>query len=130
MLFLVMVFGTLGRECQHSVSVGTRLTPGTEPVALLTGGVELGGGFLLAAGLVTPLGRALLAAVMTVAILVVRLRRDIWAAAGGFEFPLLMLTSRLPVGIRNPEASSERRDDYAISASCRSLAERRHRRRL
>jgi len=26
MVFLVMVFGTLGRECQHSVSVGTRLT--------------------------------------------------------------------------------------------------------
>src|SRR6266571_1767059 len=24
MVFLVMVFGTLGRECQHSVSVGTR----------------------------------------------------------------------------------------------------------
>jgi hypothetical protein len=26
MVFLAMVFGTLGRECQHSVSVGTRLT--------------------------------------------------------------------------------------------------------
>ena len=49
------VSGTLGRECQHSVSVGTRLTlPVTEPVALLTGGVEFGGGFLIAAGLVTP----------------------------------------------------------------------------
>src|SRR6266496_4883475 len=33
MVFLVMVFGTLGRECQHTVSVGTRLTlPRTEPV--------------------------------------------------------------------------------------------------
>jgi uncharacterized membrane protein YphA (DoxX/SURF4 family) len=55
------------------------------PLAL-PGGGELGGGFLIAAGLVTPLGTALLAAVMTVAILVVHLRRDIWAAAGGSSF--------------------------------------------
>jgi len=53
------------------------LRPGL-PLALLSGGGELGGGFLIAAGLVTPLGTALLAAVMTVAILVVHLRRGIW----------------------------------------------------
>ncbi len=107
------------------------LRPGL-PLALLTGGGELGGGFLIAAGLVTPLGTALLAAVMTVAILVVHLRRGIWAAAGGFEFPLLMLTPRLPVGIRNPggpgrsSVRAARRSPTPISASCRSLAERRH----
>jgi len=108
------------------------LRPGL-PLALLSGGGELGGGFLIAAGLVTPLGTALLAAVMTVAILVVHLRRGIWAAAGGFEFPLLMLTSRLPVEIRNPGGpcrSSVRaagRSPTPISASCRSLAEKRRR---
>jgi len=67
------------------------LAPGL-PLALLAGAGELGGGFLLAAGLITPLGTALIAAVMTVAILVVHLRKGIWAASGGFEFPLLMLT--------------------------------------
>jgi putative oxidoreductase len=45
------------------------------PLALLAALGEVGGGFLLAAGLVTPLATALLAAVMTVAILVVHLRR-------------------------------------------------------
>lgn len=63
------------------------------PLALLAALGEVGGGFLLAAGLVTPLATALLAAVMTVAILVVHLRRGIWGANGGFEFPLLMLTA-------------------------------------
>jgi putative oxidoreductase len=63
------------------------------PLALLAGAAELSGGFLIASGLVTPLGTALLAAVMTVAILTAHLRNGIWNAAGGFEFPLLMLAS-------------------------------------
>ncbi len=61
----------------------------------------MGGGFLIAAGLVTPLETALLAAVMTVTTLVVHLHRDIWAAAGGFEFPFLMPTS--PPNCRDPK---------------------------
>jgi hypothetical protein len=60
----------------------------------------------------------LLAAVMTVAILVVHLRRDIWAAAGGFEFPLLMLTSPYLYGSETPVARPKLRPsggtiDYA-----------------
>ena len=69
---------------------------GLEPallLALLTGAGEVGGGFLIASGLVTPLGTALVAAVMTVAIVVVHVRHGIWNSAGGFEFPLLMLTT-------------------------------------
>jgi putative oxidoreductase len=62
-------------------------------MAVFAGAAELGGGFLIAAGLLTPLGTALLAAVMTVAILNVHLRNGIWNSAGGFEFPLLMLTA-------------------------------------
>lgn len=81
------------------------LGPGL-PLALLTGGGELGGGFLIGSGLVTPLGTALLAAVMTVAILVVHLRKGIWAAAGGFEFPLLMLSSAYLVSALGPGSLS------------------------
>jgi putative oxidoreductase len=77
------------------------LAPGL-PLALLAGAGELGGGFLLGSGLVTPLGTALVAAVMTVAILVVHLRKGIWAANGGFEFPLLMLTSAYLVSALGP----------------------------
>lgn len=78
---------------------------GLEPalvLALVAGAAEVGGGFLIASGLVTPLGTALLAAVMTVAILTVHLRKGIWAAAGGFEFPLLMLTSVFVVTALGP----------------------------
>jgi len=81
------------------------LGPGL-PLALLSGAAELGGGFLLASGLVTPLGTALVAAVMTVAILVVHLRKGIWAAAGGFEFPLLMLTGAYVVSALGPGSLS------------------------
>ena len=72
------------------------------PLALLTGAAELTGGFLLASGLLTPLATALLAAVMTVAILVVHLRNGIWSSAGGLEFPLLMLTSAYVVSAIGP----------------------------
>ena len=72
------------------------------PLALLTGASEVSGGFLIASGLVTPLGTALLAAVMTVAILVVHVRNGIWTSAGGFEFPLLMLTAAYVVSALGP----------------------------
>jgi putative oxidoreductase len=78
---------------------------GLEPallLAVLTGAAELSGGFLIASGLVTPIGTALLAAVMTVAILVVHLRNGIWNSAGGLEFPLLMLTSAYVVSAIGP----------------------------
>lgn len=81
------------------------LGPGL-PLALLAGGGELGGGFLIAAGLVPPLGTALLAAAMTVAILLVHLRKGIWAANGGFEFPLLMLTAAYLVSALGPGTPS------------------------
>jgi putative oxidoreductase len=63
---------------------------------------EVGGGFLIAAGLVTPLGTALLAAVMTTAILSVHVRTGIWSADGGFEFPLLMLAVAFVVSALGP----------------------------
>jgi putative oxidoreductase len=63
---------------------------------------EIGGGFLIASGLVTPLGTALTAAVMTTAILSVHIRRGIWNADGGFEFPLVMLTMTYLVSALGP----------------------------
>ena len=77
------------------------LRPGLLTVTLAGLG-ELGGGFLIASGLVTPLGTALLAAVMTVAILAVHLRKGIWSTNGGFEFPLLMLTTAYVVTALGP----------------------------
>src|SRR5882757_1154921 len=53
---------------------------------------EIGGGFLIASGLVTPLGTALVAAAMTTAILSVHIGKGFWNADGGIEFPLVILT--------------------------------------
>jgi putative oxidoreductase len=47
---------------------------------------------LHAAGLLTPVGTALVGAVMITAILKVHVSDGIWAAEGGFEFPLVLLT--------------------------------------
>lgn len=67
---------------------------------------ELGGGFLIAAGLVTPLGTALLAAVMTTAIFSVHIRKGIWNTDGGIELPLLMLTVAFVVSALGPGSLS------------------------
>jgi putative oxidoreductase len=83
----------------------TGMRPGL-PLAVLAGLGEVGGGFLIASGLVTPLGTALLAAVMTVAILTVHLPKGIWNAAGGFEFPLVLLTVVYAVSALGPGSLS------------------------
>jgi putative oxidoreductase len=83
----------------------TGMRPGL-PLALVAGIGEVGGGFLIASGLVTPLGTALLAAVMTVAILTIHLQKGIWNTAGGFEFPLLMLTAVYVVSALGPGSLS------------------------
>ena len=67
---------------------------------------EIGGGFLIASGLVTPLGTALIAAVMTTAILSVHIRRGIWNSDGGFELPLVLLTIGFFVSVIGPGAYS------------------------
>jgi putative oxidoreductase len=81
------------------------LRPGL-PFVLGAGLAEVGGGFLIASGLVTPLGTALLAAVMTVAVVAVHLRNGIWVTEGGFEFALLMLASVYVVSALGPGSLS------------------------
>jgi len=54
----------------------------------------------------TPLGTALTAAVMTTAILTVHIRKGIWNADGGFEFPLVLLTMTYLVSALGPGSFS------------------------
>jgi len=75
-------------------------------LAVFAGLGELVGGFSIATGLLTPIGTAVLAAVMTVAILKVHLSKGIWNSAGGFEFPLLMLTAAYVVSAIGPGSLS------------------------
>jgi putative oxidoreductase len=74
--------------------------------AVAAGLAEIGGGFLIASGLVTPLGTALTAAVLTTAILSVHIRKGIWNADGGFEYPLVLLTMAYLVSALGPGSLS------------------------
>ena len=66
------------------------LRPGRQ-IALAAGAAEIAGGILFAAGLVTPLGAALISAVMLVAIWTVHRSNGLWITDGGFEYNLVLL---------------------------------------
>jgi putative oxidoreductase len=51
---------------------------------------ELGGGLLLALGLVTPIAAAVLIAVMTVAVAKVHISKGPWVSNGGYEYNLVL----------------------------------------
>lgn len=59
--------------------------------AIFAGTAELGGGLLLALGLLTPLAAVLLTAVMTAAIASVHARNGLWVTANGFEYNLVLI---------------------------------------
>ena len=59
----------------------------------VAGTAELVGGALLALGLVTPVGAALVIAVMVAAIVTVHLPNGIWATDGGAEYELVLIAA-------------------------------------
>jgi putative oxidoreductase len=92
-------------------SLGQR--PGRR-MAQLAVACELSGSFLVAVGLVTPLGAAILAGVMLVAGGSLTLSKGtVWNAAGGGEYPLVLAAFALVLGFAGPGAWSI---DSAISA--------------
>ena len=58
--------------------------------AIAAGAVELGGGLLIAAGLVTPFAAAALIATMTAAVVTVHARNGFFVASNGFEYSLTL----------------------------------------
>jgi putative oxidoreductase len=71
-------------------------------MALAAGAAEFGGGLLLAAGLLTPLGALAVAIVMLNAIAVVHWRNGFWNTNGGFEFNLLIWATAVGVAATGP----------------------------
>jgi putative oxidoreductase len=67
---------------------------------------EFGGGVLLALGLLAPLGSLGIMAAMMVAITRVHWLKGFWNSKGGFEFPLINLSSALALAVIGPGAYS------------------------
>ena len=81
-----------------------RLRPATL-WTLLAGLSEAGGGLLLLLGLLSPLGSLGIIAAMLMAIILSHWPR-LWAAENGYEYPLVLLTAALALGLAGPGAYS------------------------
>src|SRR5687767_12809654 len=70
--------------------------------AVVSGLSEFGGGLLLAAGLLTPLGAAAIAGVMLVAIVSVHLDKGFFNGAGGYEFNVVLAATAIAMAFSGP----------------------------
>lgn len=61
--------------------------------AFAAAGSELGGGLLIALGLLTPLGALAVIAAMLMAILLVHRSNGLWASSGGIEYNLVLIAA-------------------------------------
>ncbi|MFE4371309.1 DoxX family protein [Streptomyces sp. NPDC056835] len=82
-------------EFRHDGFRGGRLT------AVAAGSGQTGGGLLLAAGFLTPLGVAAVAGVMTVAA-TVKGPHGLWVQDDGYEYPLVLIVSAAVAGLAGP----------------------------
>ena len=81
------------------------LHPG-KPHAIAAGVGEAGGGALLVAGFLTPLGAASIAATMLTAMHRVHLKNGPWVTNGGYEYNLVLIAAVLAVAEAGPGALS------------------------
>jgi putative oxidoreductase len=94
-------FGGHGPEGtgQFFDSVGIR--PG-RPLAVASGGTEMGGGALLALGLLTPAAAAALISVMGGAVWTVHREKGVWATEGGWEYNAVLIASLVTIVADGP----------------------------
>jgi putative oxidoreductase len=74
--------------------------------AAISIGAELGGGLLLAAGLLTPIAVMAIAGQSVVIILKAHWAKGFWNRDGGYEFPLALAAAAVAVGLIGPGALS------------------------
>jgi putative oxidoreductase len=72
------------------------------PFALASVGAELGGGLLLAFGLLTPIAAAILVAQTVVIVFHVHWSKGFWNGKGGIEFPLVLGIGAAVLGLLDP----------------------------
>jgi putative oxidoreductase len=82
-------FGGHGLRGTAGFFDGIGLKPGRLH-ASAAGVLELGGGILLALGLLTPFASAALIAVMTAAVITVHFAKGLWSTNGGYEYNLVL----------------------------------------
>ena len=97
-------------------------------MAVLAGLAELGGGLLLALGLLTPLGAFALVVVMLMAIATVHWEKGFWSTAGGYEFNLAIIAAAVVSPQRAPGASARQRGGLGRRPVGRVVGGRRPRR--
>jgi putative oxidoreductase len=84
--------------------------------AQMAGFVELGGGLLLAVGLLTPIGAALGASVMLVAAVTAHVKNGFFLASGGYEYTLVLGIAALSIAFTGSGALSiDARLGYSFS---------------
>ena len=98
-------FGGYGPDGTGRFMEGLGFRPGRRH-ALAAGAVEVVGGLLLAFGLLTPLGSALIASVMVVAAATVHGKNGFFITSGGYEFNLVLGVAALAVAFTGPGALS------------------------
>lgn len=94
-----------GLEATGKSFEGMGLVPG-RPHAAMAGAAEAGGGALLAAGLLTPLGSSMVTGSMAVAIHKVHGKNGPWISEGGFEYNLVLATSAFAIAAAGPGGMS------------------------
>ena len=98
-------FGGYGLDATGQFMETLGFQPGRRHAAL-AGLTEAGGGVLLAVGLLTPLGAALIASVMIVATITVHLKKGFSAASGGYEYNLMLAAAAVSLAFSGPGALS------------------------
>jgi putative oxidoreductase len=98
-------FGGYGLEGTGRFFEGLGFHPGRRHAAM-AGLVEFGGGLLIAIGLLTPVGAALIASVMLVAAITVHVKNGFFAANGGYELNFVLGAAALAVAFTGPGAVS------------------------
>ncbi|MEC0207811.1 DoxX family protein [Paenibacillus ehimensis] len=98
-------FGGYGPKGTGGWMESVGIKPGVV-MAVLAGVMELLGGVLFAAGLLTPLAAALIAAAMLGAIVKVHGPNGLWSTANGYEYPLVLLVIAIGVALTGAGAYS------------------------
>ena len=98
-------FGGYGLDATGQFMETLGFHPGRRHAAL-AGLTEAGGGVLLALGLLTPLGAALIASVMLVATITVHLKNGFFASSGGYEYNLILAAAAVSLAFSGPGALS------------------------